>query len=96
VYGEATDASGVANVEALVQDNTTGLYWNALATTWGSWNWNQAIVQGPRDDVDWSFTVVPSVADRQYTVRYRATDVHGNVSSVGRATVSAAALRLTS
>lgn len=88
VTGTASDASGVAIVEVAVQDQATGNYWNATATTWGSWTWNQAVLSGPLADAEWSFTLVPALPDRTYTVRYRARDVHGNISATRATTVS--------
>jgi DNA-binding beta-propeller fold protein YncE len=80
VGGSATDASGVALVDVQVRDDATGLFFNGRTAVWGGPTWTPAIAWGPRDSSTWKFTLVPSLPEGSYTVKARATDVHGNVS----------------
>lgn len=80
VTGQAGDTSGVALVDVSVQDNATGLFFNGRTAVWGTPTWTPAIAWGPRTSSQWRFTLVPSLPGGSYTVKARATDVHGNVS----------------
>jgi DNA-binding beta-propeller fold protein YncE len=80
--GTAADASGIGTVEVQVKDNTTGLYYNARTNVWAAANWSPAVHWGPITDRSWRFTTVLTFPGRTYTVRLRATDRLGNVSSV--------------
>ena len=81
--GTATDAgSGVAQVEVVVKDESTGLYYNGIAAVWANQAWNQAVASGPASSMSWSYTLPPTVSGRTYTVRVRARDFSGNYSTV--------------
>ncbi len=78
--GGGADASGVLQVEVLVQDTVTGRYWNARTGTWGNYLWNHAVVWGPSTGVSWRFTVTTALAGRAYSIKSRALDAVGLVS----------------
>ena len=78
--GSATDASGVLQVEVLVQDTVTGHSWNARTGTWGPYRWNHAVVWGPASNVTWRFTATTALPERTYTVKARAYDAVGLIS----------------
>jgi sugar lactone lactonase YvrE len=84
--GTAADTSGIGTVEVQVKDNTTGLFYNARTNVWGAGNWSPAVHWGPITDRSWRFTTVLTFPGRTYTVRVRATDRLGNVSTVIRRT----------
>lgn len=79
--GTARDVSGVAQVEVEVRDDATGRWWNARSAAWSWRTWSQAVLRGPTTDATWAFTLVPGRPGGTYTVRVRATDLHGNVAA---------------
>ena len=86
--GGAADASGVLQVEVLLQDTVTGRYWNARTGTWGPYLWNHAVVWGPSSSVAWRFTATTALPGRTYAVKARAYDAVGNISKAAIRTVT--------
>jgi DNA-binding beta-propeller fold protein YncE len=82
VKGPLQDDTGVLLVKVLVQNEGTGLYWNAGNGMWVDWlSWNQGIVTGSPGSQSWFFTVVPSRLGEAYSVKVRAFDMFGNASN---------------
>jgi DNA-binding beta-propeller fold protein YncE len=88
IAGTAVDASGVLQVEVLVQDTVTGRYWNARAGTWGNYLWNHAVVWGPSTAVSWRFAATTTLGGRGYLVKVRAMDAVGLLSKVTVRTIT--------
>jgi sugar lactone lactonase YvrE len=88
ITGGAGDATGVMQVEALIQDTVTGKYWNARTGTWGTFLWNHAVVWGPSTAVHWRFTAVTALPGRTYLVKARSTDALGNISPAVTRTIT--------
>jgi tripartite motif-containing protein 71 len=86
--GAAADATGVLQVEVLVQDTVTGRYWNARTGTWGNYLWNHAVVWGPSAAVRWRFTATTAIPGRAYAVRARSIDALGLISRAAARTVT--------
>lgn len=78
--GRVQDDTAIATVEVAIEDLGTGRFYNANEGTWAGWNWNQAVLTGPRTDAAWRFVVPPSTYGQQIKIRARFTDVHGNVT----------------
>lgn len=81
--GSVADDTAVGQVEALVQDRSTGLYYDARVNTWVSaFTWNPAAVWGPGSAGQFRFTLPQTLPGRSYTVKVRALDLSKNISAV--------------
>jgi tripartite motif-containing protein 71 len=85
VTGSASDLApfGIAKVDVAIQDNDTGLWWDAKTATWTSTQlWSQAASKGVSiTNMTYSFPFVGSDYNRSFTATVRATDVSGIVSA---------------
>lgn len=86
--GTASDASGIATVEARVRDLTTGLYYDGRYATWVTAStWAAGVVWGDVSAPNWRYTVPATLPGRSYAVSLRATDRVGNLSLLKNVTV---------
>ncbi len=86
--GSASDVSGIATLEASVQDLTTGRFLDERNATWvPTPTWSAGLIWGPIEAPSWRFTVPGTLPGRSYAVQVRTTDRRGNVSLVTATTV---------
>ena len=87
--GTATDASGIAFVEARVRDLTTGRYYDGRAATYVTAStWSAGVVWGDLTAASWRYTVPATLPSRSYAVSIRAIDRRGNVSLLVNKTIA--------
>lgn len=86
--GSATDASGIALIEARVRDLTTGRYYDGRAATYvTAATWSAGVVWGELTQASWRYTVPATLPGRSYAVWIRATDRRGNLSLLANQTI---------
>lgn len=88
--GTATDETGVAGVQVAVQDQNTGLWFNASNSTWSTTQtWaNSPLVGATSRSMTWAWSFIGMEYDGSYVAHVRALDVGGNASPVSTAAFS--------
>ena len=83
LFGTAQDASGVAGVEVSIEDVATGTWWNEAGFAAPGEVWLDTT-----GTIVWNYDVsaVPFVVGEDYQLRWRASDIAGNVEAPGAGT----------
>ncbi|MCW2764498.1 MAG: hypothetical protein JWO11_457 [Nocardioides sp.] len=88
--GTVTDETGVAGVQVAVQDQDTGLWFDASSSTWSaSQTWaNSPVVGDTGTNMTWAWSFIGVEYSGRYHAEIRAVDVAGNTTPVSSVDVT--------